>query len=281
MTRGRPAGHAEKTRASFRMADGLEDTRRALIALSADLARFHDMALLGEGNVSARLTDDRFLVKASGTRLAALAPGHLVEVAARPLLEALADGGPHDDEAMEALLLDARTDPAALKPSVESLFHAWLLQLDGVGFVGHAHPVAAGALLCSPRAEAFAHKRLFPDQVVYCGPDSVLVPYVDPGLVLARAVAERVEAFRVRYGFLPKTILLENHGVIAPGKTPEDVRAALYMAEKAARVFLGAAALGGPVFMSPPQVARIDGRLDEHYRQRMLHNAGNGDSQGY
>lgn len=249
----------------------LEDTRRALIELSADLARFHDMAILGEGNVSAWLEGGRFLVKASGTSLAALAPEHLVEVETQPLLDALAADEGRDDEGIEALLLDARTDPAALKPSVESLFHAWLLQLDGVAFVGHTHPMAVNALLCSPQAKAFAHERLFPDQVVYCGPASVLVPYVDPGLVLARALAEHVEAFRTRHGMLPKTILLENHGIIAAGATAEEVRAALWMAEKAARIFIDAAALGGPVFLSPSQVARIDGRVDEHYRQRMLH----------
>ena len=42
------------------------------------------------------------------------------------------------------------------------------------------------------------------------------------------------------------------------------------MAEKAAKVFVGAAALGGPVFFSEQNVARIAGRPDEHYRQRAL-----------
>jgi len=42
------------------------------------------------------------------------------------------------------------------------------------------------------------------------------------------------------------------------------------MAEKAARIFLGATSLGGAVSLTDNNVARIDSRPDEHYRQRML-----------
>lgn len=50
----------------------------------------------------------------------------------------------------------------------------------------------------------------------------------------------------------------------------KEVKAALLMTEKAARVFVGAVAVGGPVFLPPHQVARIAGRTDEHYRQQMM-----------
>lgn len=247
-----------------------ERTRKRLLALASDIAAFRDMALAGEGNVSGTLRGGRFLIKASGTGMGALDDRHLVAVDARPLLDALTGDAPLADEDVDTLLLAARVDSEALKPSVESLFHAWLLALDGVEFVGHAHPVAANALLCSPRAEYYAARRLFPDQVVYCGPESVLVPYVDPGLNLARTIAAAVESYRGRAGILPKIILVKNHGVIAIGKSAAEVAAGLMMAEKSARVFIDAVALGGPVYMTPDQVARIDGRVDEHYRQRML-----------
>ena len=41
------------------------------------------------------------------------------------------------------------------------------------------------------------------------------------------------------------------------------------MAEKAAKVFVGAASVGGPIFMPDEEVERIASRSDEHYRQRM------------
>ena len=39
---------------------------------------------------------------------------------------------------------------------------------------------------------------------------------------------------------------------------------------KAAKVFVGAAMLGGPVFFTAENIARIAGRPDEAYRQRAL-----------
>jgi hypothetical protein len=44
----------------------------------------------------------------------------------------------------------------------------------------------------------------------------------------------------------------------------------MLMAEKAAKIFVGAAVLGGPVFFSQQNVERIAGRPDEAYRQRAL-----------
>jgi hypothetical protein len=44
----------------------------------------------------------------------------------------------------------------------------------------------------------------------------------------------------------------------------------MLMAEKSARIFVGAAALGGPVFFSAENIARIDTRPDGAYRQRAL-----------
>ena len=249
----------------------MTDTVRShLLALAAHIGGAQQMAILGEGNISGALDDGRFLVKASGTRLDALKPDHLVAVEAAPLLEAMQHGTALDDAAMKRLLLAARADAEALKPSVESLFHAWLLQLPGVRYVGHTHPIAVNQILCSPRAEDFATKRLIPDQIVYCGAASVLVPYVDPGLTLACEMAQRVEVFRAQTGRVPKTILLQSHGLVALGEKHTDVMAALDMAEKAARIFVGAAALGGPVFMDEHHVRRIDHRPDEHYRQQML-----------
>jgi hypothetical protein len=120
------------------------------------------------------------------------------------------------------------------------------------------------------QAEAFARRRLIPDQIVYCGAESVLVPYVDPGALLARAVAERVDSFRVRTGGIPRTICLRNHGLIALGATASEVKAAILMAEKSARMFVGALQAGGPDFLPEKQVCRIETRQDEQYRREMI-----------
>ncbi len=243
-----------------------------LLHLAHHIADARQMAILGEGNVSAKLDDERFLVKASGTRMDRLKPEQLVEVRFRPLIDAISENGTTDDEAIDQLLLNSRVDESALKPSVESLFHAWLLQLPDVRYVAHCHPIAVNQVLCSTFAEAFARERVIPDQVVYCGAASVLIPYVDPGLVLAREIDRNVTGFVRRTGSRPKTILLQNHGAISIGTRLGDTAAAMNMLEKSARIFVGAAKLGGPIFMEENQVQRIAGRPDEHYRIRMMRN---------
>ena len=174
------------------------------------------------------------------------------------------------DQQIEDELFGCRVDPGAKKPSVEALFHAYLLSLPGIAYVGHVHSVAVNQILCSPRARDFAERRLFPDEIVCCGPASAFVPYTDPGLRLSQVIRQEVAALTGASGAPPRVILLENHGIITLGSSPDAVKAALYMADKAARIFVGAATLGGPTFLEPAQVGRIANRLDEHYRQRAL-----------
>ena len=105
-------------------------------------------------------------------------------------------------------------------------------------------------ILCSPRAREFAEHRMFPDEIVCCGVASVFMPLTDPGVKLAQAIRRETEAFIKKHQRQPRVILMQNHGIITLGGTWQSVLAAMLMAEKAAKVFVGAAALGGPVFMS-------------------------------
>lgn len=243
---------------------------RDLLELSHALGREERrLAILGEGNTSMRSGSDSFVVKASGSNLGSLTAAGLVDCRLSAL-ETLRRARDLDDAAIDDGLLAARLDPTARKPSVEAIFHAYLLTLPGVNFVGHTHPVAVNRLLCSRYAQEFAERRLFPDEVVCCGAESVIIPYVDPGLQLARAIETQVVEFVQRTARAPRLILLVNHGLIALGATPAAVLAATLMAVKAAEIFAGAAALGGPRFLTPAQVERIAGRRDEHYREKVL-----------
>jgi rhamnose utilization protein RhaD (predicted bifunctional aldolase and dehydrogenase) len=241
-----------------------------LLRLSHDLGNSRDqLAILAEGNTSTRLSADRFLVKASGSNLGSLTAQGVVECKAAVLFKMM-DRGKMDDLEIEAGLMSSRVDTKSPKPSVEALFHAWLLTLPGIEFVGHTHPPSANGILCSPRAREFAVKRMFPDEIVCCDVESVFVPYTDPGLTLSRAIRAKTQAFMRKHGRPPRVILLENHGVITLGPSLEAVRAAMWMAEKAARIWLGAAVLGGPKFFSAKNVARISGRVDEALRRKLL-----------
>jgi rhamnose utilization protein RhaD (predicted bifunctional aldolase and dehydrogenase) len=239
-----------------------------LLSLSHEFGRY-GFVILGEGNVSARLDDSTFLVKASGSSLGALTEGHLTQCRFDRLLPFLDNKAVSDTE-VEAALLESRADPSALKPSVETFFHALLLTLPDVQFVGHAHPIPVNQILCSPHARAFSRHRQCPDEVVCCGPVSVLIPYVDPGLALAKRIRDELMAFQVRTGKLPRVILLKNHGVITLGASMQAVRAAMLMTVKAAEIYVGAHLVGGLVHLPDTEVSRIENRLDEEYRRKML-----------
>jgi rhamnose utilization protein RhaD (predicted bifunctional aldolase and dehydrogenase) len=250
--------------------DSKQQIIESLLKLSHELGREdRRMAILGEGNTSARLNFERLLVKASGSRLSDLHPEDVVECKAEVLLSLL-EGSAHSDQEIEEALLESRADSQSKKPSVEALFHAFLLTLDNVCYVGHTHATAVNQVLCSPRAREFAEERIFPDEIVCCGPCSVYVPYTDPGFSLAKQIRTHTTEFLNKYNQSPRVILIQNHGIITLGRTPEAVLAAMLMAEKTAQIWVGASALGGPTFLTKENVDRIASRADEHYRRRIL-----------
>jgi rhamnose utilization protein RhaD (predicted bifunctional aldolase and dehydrogenase) len=241
-----------------------------LLTLSHDIGREdRGLAMLGEGNTSARLSDETFVVKASGTCLGTLREEDVVECRFAALLPMLEQESLTDQQVDDALLA-ARVDSKAKKPSVEAVFHAWLLSLPGIKFVGHSHATTVNQILCSPGARLFAERRMFPDEIVCCGVASVFVPFTDPGLKLAQTIRRQTEAFVKKHQRQPRVILMQNHGIITLGATRQAVLAAMLMAEKAARIFVGATVLGGPIFFSEQEIERIAGRPDEAYRQRAL-----------
>jgi rhamnose utilization protein RhaD (predicted bifunctional aldolase and dehydrogenase) len=229
-----------------------------------------DYAILGEGNTSASAGDGTFWVKASGTSLGSITAGGFVRVRLDRALDLLSSDATTDDQ-IKAGLNRAKVDPAdSRRPSVETVLHALALNLDGVNFVGHTHPTAINALTCSAAFDTAARGRLCPDEIVSCGPASVIVPYTDPGLPLARKVQALINDYIDERGELPKMVLLQNHGLIALGETAHKVSVITAMAVKSARILAGTYAFGGPHFMSPEEVATIHTRPDEDYRRKVI-----------
>ena len=252
-----------------------ESTLDQLVALSNRLGDpAHDYVILGEGNTSARADAGSFWVKASGAELRTVGPRHFVRVRFAPVLDML-EAGELDDAAVKRGLVGAKVDAeVAGHPSVETLLHAVCLQLDGVGFVAHTHPVAVNSVTCSNAFPDVLRAPLFPDQIVVCGAAAVVVPYVDPGIPLARELHRRVQEFVREHGEAPRTIYLQNHGLVALGPGTTQVEGITAMAVKAARILIGTHALGGPHPMTAEAVARIHSRPDEHHRQRVLGHRG-------
>lgn len=228
-----------------------------------------DLVILGEGNTSARADQESFWVKASGTQLREAEPTSFVRVQLQPVFAALADSRPLSDDQVKSLLKSATVE-GRRGPSIETFLHALCLQLDGVQFVGHTHPTVAVGLLSSQRCRDLFSGSLFPDQIVLLGPAYIYIPYHDPGLPLARAVQDAIRNFCAHSPHVPRLILMENHGIIALGRTPQQVLNITQMAVKTCRIIAATVAGGGPRFLTPEQVDRIDKRPDELRRRDAL-----------
>lgn len=249
----------------------MSDTLQALVDMSHYLGDPNlPYAILGEGNTSARIDSDHFYIKASGTTLGTMGPQDFLAVSISRVTAILDDPGAGDED-VARVLKESLLDPEETrKPSVETMMHALLYQYPEYNFIGHTHPVATNAVLCSNRARDFAEYRLCPDQIVVVGHKCVFVPYVDPGLVLAREVRSQVRRFVENEGVVPRAILLENHGCFALGDTAKKVIGITQMTEKCAHILLGACTAGGPKYLSEEDVRRIDTRPDELYRRKNL-----------
>src|SRR3989304_9214482 len=185
------------------------------------------------------------------------------------VLELLAAGPLRDTQVAEGLRR-ALADGSHRQPSVETFLHALCLTEGGAKWVAHTHPVAVNQFLCSQLgAEPFL-RHIYPDAIVLCGKVPAVIPYIDPGFTLAEAVREALKRYQKLHGEPPKLLLMINHGLVALGQSAQEGFNITLMADKWARVLLGAYALGGPRYLPDNEVSRIDNRLDEHYRRSQL-----------
>ncbi len=226
----------------------------------------HGQVILGEGNTSAN-DGDNFWIKASGRQMPTVTKDGFTQVFRKELVDFLDAPRPTDAAIREFINANRLVKSSNNFPSTEALMHAVLLSNPGVDFVAHTHPVHTLGIMCGSSAEEFAANRYFPDQIVLCGPRSVFVPYVAPGFDLALAIRERCRSFVEETGNPVKTILLQNHGLIAVGASPKEAVSACLMMEKAAQVFLAAA---DPHPLTAEEVVHIYNWTDEHFRQSQI-----------
>jgi rhamnose utilization protein RhaD (predicted bifunctional aldolase and dehydrogenase) len=226
-----------------------------------------DAAVLGEGNTSVR-DGDTMLVKASGAVLGDARPDDFVRVDLAAALALIGDDAAGDAE-VDALFGEIAAREGR-RPSVEALLHVVLYEATDARVIAHSHPTAVNALLCSERPELLVDGALFPDQIVVLGASPLLVPYIDPGLKLARDVRTRLRRHRERHGGPPAVVYLRNHGMFAVGANAAQVLGMTAMAQKCARAIIGAAAVGGVRFLPADEVTRIETRPDERYRRALL-----------
>ena len=188
--------------------DGL-DLLAGLVHRSRLLGSDRTIVNFGGGNTSSKGTglDHRgrevevMWIKGSGSDLASVGPAgftplRLDDVRAAAMNEAMSD------EDMVEYLAHCGLEPAAPRPSIETMLHGFL----PFTHVDHTHPEAAIALCCSLRGQDMM-RECFGDELVW-------VPYVRPGFALAKLALAALEEQPNATG-----MLLAKHGLVTWGDT--------------------------------------------------------------
>jgi rhamnose utilization protein RhaD (predicted bifunctional aldolase and dehydrogenase)/NAD(P)-dependent dehydrogenase (short-subunit alcohol dehydrogenase family) len=171
------------------------------------IGRASDLVLHGGGNTSvkAEFTDifgvshDVLYVKGSGWDLATIEAAGFAPVALDALLQ-LSRFDVLSDADMVRAQRAAMLDPGAPNPSVEAILHA----LIPFRFVDHTHADAVVTLTNTPDGEARI-RELYGDRLL-------VVPYVMPGFVLAKKVAQMTEG--IDWAALEGMVLM-SHGIFS------------------------------------------------------------------
>jgi rhamnulokinase len=231
MTRHAPTGSGETTTRPV----PADPSRTTDLLEAASLARRFgsdpQFSRAGGGNVSAK-SDDVLYIKPSGVSLASISAESLMPLALAPLLSMVENAAatPPGSEAVMRSAMAARLRPEGdRRPSVECVFHA----LIPARFVIHTHPTLVNALTCARDGMSIALD-LFGDEALW-------IPYVDPGLPLAREIARRRQDHTTRTGAAaPDVTLLQNHGLIVAGDDPAAIVERSYGVVEAVRQHLEA-----------------------------------------
>jgi rhamnose utilization protein RhaD (predicted bifunctional aldolase and dehydrogenase)/NAD(P)-dependent dehydrogenase (short-subunit alcohol dehydrogenase family) len=189
-----------------------------LVALSRRYGADSAFVLAGGGNTSVKL-GERLLVKGSGSALATIDPKGFVEMdrgALQSLLESTlsSDRLAREAEFKEAVLAARLRPELGQRPSVETVLH----HLMPGRFVVHTHATLINVFSCAREG-----RRLIEDAL---GQDVLWIPTVDPGFLLAKTLEQALAGFRARTGRPgPRAIVLQNHGLVIAGETPEEIEA--------------------------------------------------------
>jgi L-fuculose-phosphate aldolase len=212
-----------------------------LLSLSISLSNF----VVGmEGNISKK-TNDGIIIKASGSNLRNLSESDLVSYNFK----------------------GEQINNHNKKGSMELSFHLYLLENYNIKYVAHTHPTNTLKILVSDKINEFADKRLFPDQVIFNGKKSCIIPYSLPGQPLTDTIKIYLNRFIEEENYFPNLILLKNHGIIVCGNSIEECIYGTEICEKSAEIFLTNYTRN---YLSDTEINELINDEQEKYRKSLL-----------
>jgi L-fuculose-phosphate aldolase len=201
---------AEANLANLPAKEAWTDVQKIALAARILASEGHFEGLAGQ--LTARISQDRFLTLALGTAFDEAKPSDFIVV----------DG-------------DLRVIEGNGIPNPATRFHLWIYQhRPEIRSIVHTHPRATSALsmIGQPLIVAHMDMCMFQDQCAYL-PDWPGLPIGDEeGSIISEALGDK------------KTILLANHGLIATGETIEEAAYLALFFERAAALQLAASAAG-------------------------------------
>ncbi|MEK4091312.1 MULTISPECIES: bifunctional aldolase/short-chain dehydrogenase [unclassified Viridibacillus] len=166
----------------------------------------------GGGNTSFKTTAKDFKgeevevmwVKGSGSDLATMGDQNFTALKLSDMQQ-LIEREAMTDEEMVAYLEHCMLSKKQPRPSIETLLHAFL----PYKHIDHTHPDAIISICCAPNGKEIA-KKIFGDSFVW-------VPYLRPGFLLSKIIAEGVQN-----NLNAELVLMEKHGLVVWGNTAEE-----------------------------------------------------------
>jgi rhamnulose-1-phosphate aldolase/alcohol dehydrogenase len=183
-----------------------------LVYMSRLMGQDEELVLWGGGNTSIKVAEtdllgrpsERMLIKGTGSDMKVAEPKDFPAVRLEEIRASFAREDMSDDE-MVAYFAQCMVDPAAPRPSIETLLHGYL----DASAVAHSHADAILSLTNTAAGEELVSE-------VY-GTDVAIVGYRRPGFRLAKEVAQAVQANPTASG-----VVLMNHGLITWGESARE-----------------------------------------------------------
>jgi len=189
--------------------------QQALQQISFFAGNRFDLVQAGGGNTSVKLDDHRMLVKASGINLTEVTQDCGYVAVDYLFIRTFLSGFSLNklDKKQREVVANESMQSSKLsttgKPSIETFLHAMLST-----YTLHTHPVAINVLTAQEN---------WKQSLYNIWPDAIFVPYHTPGIDLAMAMSDELNAYVVINGHFPKVVFLQNHGLIVSCDNPTEV----------------------------------------------------------
>lgn len=118
----------------------------------------------------------------------------------------------------------------------------------------------------SPENQTKIARPFTPDAIVYCKSNYIFINEEEPEAILAEA-EKAIPAFREKFGYLPKVLLVKGIGLVAVGDNAAQCDIILDVFEDAMKIAWIAGSFGGPHPMTQAQIDFIDNWEVENYRR--------------